>query len=108
MVQGYQNEVLKGGLSPLRASEILTELCALLGNVIDNITITEITYKKVLLDLYTEEEKANRAKIRAEITTEYREWQESRNTKELVVELIRGLKYLITAQKEEWGAGSHQ
>ena len=46
-------------------------------------------------------EAANRAKIRAEITPEYARKREARDTKELVVELVRSLKYFLRCKEDE-------
>jgi hypothetical protein len=47
------------------------------------------------------EDAANRAKIRAETSVEYLRKREARDTKELVVELVRSLKYFLRSKEEE-------
>lgn len=101
LIQDIQNELSKGNLMPERAAELLTQLAALLGNVNDRILECDLAYNKVLLFWLENEAKANRAKVHAECTPEYRARIEARNTKELTIEMIRSLKYLLKALEDE-------
>jgi hypothetical protein len=101
IIKGKQNEILKGNLLPQRASEILVELSALVGNLNDEITKRDMEYNKILLDYYDQETTANRAKIKAGTTPEYEAMRRARNTKDLAIELIRSLKYFLKAFEEE-------
>ena len=87
------------------ASEILMEISALLGNMSDAIIQADQKYNLRLLEELEKEEKANRAKIKAETSDEYIAKQQARNTKELATELIRSLKYFIRSREDDWGAG---
>lgn len=98
-----QGELSKGDLLPERAAELLTMLSAILGNINDEILKRDMEYNVVLLHFLDTEEKANRAKIRAEISPEFQAKTEARNTKELVIEMIRSLKYMLRAKEEEYG-----
>jgi len=104
---GYQNELLKKELLPERAAKILTEISALLGNINDKIVETEFEYSKELLRQLDNEQKANRAKIKAETTEQFLEKQKYRNIKELAIEMTRSLKFFLRAKGEEWGAGKN-
>lgn len=108
MVAEIQNEIAKGNLMPERASELLVQLAALLGNVNERILECDMSYNKVLLFWLENEAKANKAKIHAECTPEYRDKIEARNTKELTIELIRSLKYMLKAKEDEYRAGKYQ
>lgn len=102
LIKERQNEVLKSkDLMPARAAEILVELSALIGNCLDEIRNRDLEYNRVLLHFYQTEEKANRAKIRAESTQEYEAKREARDTKELVIEIIRSIKYFLRDKEEE-------
>ena len=101
LIGGIQQEVSKGDLMPERAAELLNQLSALIGNVNDQIMMTDAEYNKVLLHNLDNEKKANRAKIIAESSPEFMAKQQARNTKELVIEMQRSLKYYLTAKKEE-------
>jgi hypothetical protein len=90
-------------LLPDRAAEILAELSSLLGNINDEIRRRDVEYNRVLLACLESEEKANRAKIRAETTPEYIAKREARDTREVSIEMIRSLKYFLTAKKDEYG-----
>jgi hypothetical protein len=101
MIRVIQHEVRDGDVTPGRAADMLTTLTALLGNVNDEIREADMEYARVLLDHLGHDEAANRAKIRAETTEQYRRKREARDTKELTVELIRSLKFLLKAKSEE-------
>lgn len=88
-------------LLPSRAAELLTKLTALLGNCNDEIREADHAYAVVLLQFLESDEAANRAKIRAETSLQFVRKQEARNTKELVIELVRSLKYFLKAREEE-------
>ncbi len=102
MVRQIQVEVRDTpDLLPDRAAHLLAKLSSLIGNCNDEIRDADMAYASVLLSRLESEEKANRAKIRAETTEEYRRKREARDTKELATELIRSLKYLLRSKEEE-------
>lgn len=101
LVKGIQVEIRDSALQPTRAAELLAKLTALLGNVNDEIREADHYYAEVLLIYLNEDEAASRAKIRAETSQQYRRKREARDTKELVVEMIRSLKYVIKSNQEE-------
>lgn len=101
MISAFQREIRDSDLQPDRAAELLVKLTALLGNCNDEIRLADHAYSVVLLRFLEADEAANRAKIRAETSTEYLRRQEARSTKELVVELVRSLKYLLKSKEEE-------
>lgn len=101
LVTGIQHEVRTTELHPSRAAELLVQLTALIGNCNDEIRIADSDYADILLMALESSEKANRAKIRAETTPAYRRKREARDTKELVVELVRSLKYLLRSAEQE-------
>jgi len=107
-IQFYQGEILKGNLLPQRAAEMLTETAALLGNLADLITERDIAYNRVLLGYLESEKTANRAKIKADITQEYKEMKEARNTEKVAIELMRSLKYFLKSREEEYKSGKFQ
>lgn len=88
-------------LTPDRAAELVTEFSNLLGNINDEIRRTDIAYNRKLLECYNEAKTANLAKIMAETSTEYEEKRIVRDLKEVVIELMRSLKYLIKAYEDE-------
>ena len=101
MIHEMQTEVRDSDLLPGRAAELLTKLTALMGNTNDEIREADHAYAVVLLQFLAADEAANRAKIRAETTTQYLRKREARDTKELVIELVRSLKYFLRAKEEE-------
>lgn len=101
LVRDVQREVQKGELHPGRASELLLKATALMGNCSEEIRLADAAYAEVLLECLRSDEAANRAKIRAETTPQYLRKREARDTKELVVELARSLKYFLRSAEEE-------
>jgi hypothetical protein len=88
-------------LQPGRAADLLAKTTALIGNCNAEIRDAEFQYAQVLLGHLNADGPANRAKIRAETTPEFQRRQEARDTKELVVEMTRSLKYILRAAEEE-------
>jgi hypothetical protein len=101
MVRDFQREIRDTDLQPSRAAELLTKLTALLGNCFEEIREADHDYAVVLLQCLESEAKANRAKIRAETSPEYRRKREARDTRDLVQELIGSLKYLLRSAEAE-------
>lgn len=101
MVAAMQREIRDSDLQPDRAAELLTKLTALMGNCNDELREADQQYAICLLGHFEQEEVANRAKIRAEISPEYQRKRQARDTKELVMELVRSLKYFLKAKEEE-------
>lgn len=107
-IKTYQTEILKGNLLPERAAEILTEMSALLGNIVEEITVRDIAYNKILLKCFDEEKTANRATIKASIEPEYESMRTARNTEKIALEIIRSLKYFLKAKEEERQVSRYQ
>lgn len=107
-IANYQSEILAGNLLPERASEIMTELSALIGNILEEITTREIIYNKKLLEYLENEKTAVKAKIKAETSFEYENMRTAQNTEKVATELIRSLKYLLKAKSDEYQAGRYQ
>lgn len=109
LVKGYQREVQQtADLLPDRAAELLMQLTALMGNIADEIREADSEYAVTLLHFLDTEKKANRARIRAEISPEFRRKQEARDTEKLVTELTRSLKYFIRVKERELDAARYQ
>ena len=108
MIRQIQQEVRDTpDLLPSRAAELLTKLTALIGNCNDEIREADHAYAVVLLQYLDADEAANRAKIRAETSLPYVRKREARDTKELVVELARSLKYYLRGKTEELQLSRH-
>lgn len=95
-------------LMPDRAAELLNQLSALIGNVNDEIRDADMLYSAVLLGCLESEGKANRARIKAEMSLEYRRRREARDVKELCIELIRSLKFFLRCKADELQMARHQ
>lgn len=92
---------LRGGSTPIQAADWLAVLGALVGNVLTEIREAEADYNAVYASWLDKEEKANRAKIRAEQTVEYRRVREARDLMKQVEHQIATLKYLLRAHESE-------
>lgn len=101
LVREIQVEVRETHPTPTRASELLGKLTALIGNCNEVIRSADAAYAAVLLEHLETSKHASIARIKAETTEQYRWKREARDTKELVIELIRALKYQLRAAEEE-------
>lgn len=101
MVREAQREIRDTELQPERARVLLSKLSALIGNCNDAIRQADAAYADVLLAALDAGGKANQAKMRAETSPEYAMKREARDTKELVIELVRSLKYYLRSIEEE-------
>lgn len=109
MVRAAQAEIRDTeDLLPDRAAALLNLLSSLIGNVNDEIRQADAAYAVKLLDCLNSSEKANRAKILAETSPEYDRKRQARDTKELVLELARSLKYFLKAKSDELQLARHQ
>ena len=103
-----QREVRDTDLQPDRAAALLMQATSLIGNCNDEIREADVAYAQRLLVELRYSEKANRAKIQAEVSPEYQRKREARDTKELAIELIRALKYFLRGKAEERQYAGHQ
>ena len=103
-----QREVRDTDLQPDRGAALLMQASALIGNCNDEIRAADLAYAEHLLWQLDNNEKANRAKIRAEVSQEYQRKREARDTKELAIELIRALKYFMRGKADERQYAGHQ
>lgn len=108
LIKQWQTEIRNTDLQPDRAAELLMKLAALIGNCNDEIREADMAYATVLLQHLDSEEAANRAKIRAQTTPEYARSRQARDTKELVIELVRSLKFFLKAKEDEIRASRYQ
>jgi|GEM_PF-2434834 len=100
-IRGIQKELRDGALTPDLARESLVELTALMGNVNDEMRLADLDYKKLLLTMLRTHEKANRARIEAETTGEYSRAREAKDTRDLVIEMVRSCKAYLRSLDEE-------
>ena len=96
-----QKELRDGALTPDLTRESLVVLTALLGNVQDEQRVADHEYKLVLLGALQTHEKANRARIAAEVTPQFQRAKEAKDTANLVVEMIRSCRAYIRSLDEE-------
>ena len=101
MIGEVQAEVLAGDLTPIRAAELDMRLTALLGNCFEEIRESEAAYNQVYLGCLNSCEAANRAKIHAAITPEFKRWREAKDTHEFALQMIRSTRSYTRASAEE-------
>ncbi len=100
-VAEIQRAVRDEDLPPSRLRELSLELVGLYGNCNAEVTDAEIAYAHVLAACYGQEAKANRAKLRAETSDEYRRVRVARDTQRLVLEMTRTLRQALRSVDEE-------
>lgn len=100
MVEDYQKEA-RTDLLPMRASQILVELSSLLGNITNEISEAQIDFNQVLLSELDKDQTASKARIRAEVTEEYKRLITAKNTLLVAKEMIGGIKYYLRAAQED-------
>ena len=101
MVKAAQKELLAGDPTPERARALNAQLSALLGNCNEAIRVADAAYAVALLALFDVEQKANRAKLRGETTPEYQAKREARDTKDVLIEMVRTLRQNMRSLDEE-------
>ena len=100
-IKAIQKELRDGALTPDLTRESLVTLTALLGNVQDEQRAADHEYKLVLLGALQTHDKANRARIAAEVTPQFQRAREAKDTADLVVEMIRSCKAYLRSLDEE-------
>lgn len=100
-ISAIQKELRDGDVLPARAREMLMTLTSLYGNCLQEVTRAKAAYTAVLAQCLDEEKKANRAKIRAELSPEYEALQQASNAEALAEEMIRSLKVVLRSTEEE-------
>ncbi len=100
-IKAIQRDILAGPVTPEQSRQWLITLTALLGNVTDEQRLADHQYKLVLLGCLQSDEAANRARIRAEVTSEYQRAREAKDTADLVIEMIRSCKVFTRSLDEE-------
>lgn len=101
LVAEIEAEVRETELLPARAADLQNRLSALLGNVNRELTDADLAYKRVLLDSLSKHEKANRARIEAETSPEYRRFREAKDVKDTATEVIRSLRAFLRNAGDE-------
>jgi hypothetical protein len=101
MVKAIQAEVRSGNIAPLRAADLQAQLAALMGNIAEEQTEADCEYNDVYLTCLKAEEKANRAKIVAETSPQYKRKREARDTLKLAESMGTALRALVRAAQEE-------
>lgn len=100
-IRKIQGELRDGALTPDLTRESLVTLTALMGNVNDEQRAADHEYKLVLLSCLQSDEAANRARIRAEVTPQYQRAREAKDTRDLVIEMIRSCKAYLRSLDQE-------
>lgn len=100
-VRVIQRDLRDTAPTPEVVRRFLMTLTGLLGNVNQEQRDADMAYKLVLLKAYELEAHANRARIKAETSAEYLRSREAKDTRDLVVELIRSCKVYLRSLDEE-------
>lgn len=101
LVNAARNEVRDTEVTPERAAVIAAQLSALLGNIAAEIREADMAYNAVFARCLDEYEKANRAKVYAELSPEYLRKREAHDLHMVTVEMVRSLRKLQDTYREE-------
>lgn len=100
-IAAIHQQQLQGATTPMEAAQWLATLGALVGNVLVEIREAEAAYTIVYAKHLDAEGKANRAKIRAEMSPEYQRVRAARDLLKQVEHQMATLKYLVKAHETE-------
>jgi hypothetical protein len=100
-IAAIHQQQLRGATTPMEAAQWLATLGALVGNVLQEIREAEADYNTIYAGFLDSEQKANRAKVRAESTPEYWRLREARDTLKVVESMSASLKYVLKAHEAE-------
>jgi hypothetical protein len=100
-IASIHQQQLRGQTTPTEAAQWLATLGALVGNVLVEIREAEADFTAIYAKCLDEEGKANRAKIRAEMTPQWSRLREAKDTLKLVESMSASLKYLLKAHESE-------
>jgi len=108
IIDEKRNEIKKANnLYPQRASEIIVELSALIGNINDELLKRQMAFNEKKMFYLAKIKSVAKADVEAQCTEEYRQYQEAKGYRELITEMIRGLKYYLRAVEDEKSFSKH-
>ena len=109
MIDDYRNKIKDAtDLQGEEASRYIVELSSIMGNLNQHLLDTQMEYNKKKLELLGEIKSVAKATVSAETTEEYRAYQEAKGYKDVLVEMIRGLKLYVRAKGDEYGFSKYQ
>lgn len=101
-VKAIQKEMRSAiDLTPYRASELLNQATAILGNCNDEVRAADQDYRQILLHCLRNAEKANRATIEAQTSPQYARLQEARDITKLTEQMIITLRQFLRTKESE-------
>jgi hypothetical protein len=101
LVRAMQKELLSTDLQPETARTIMLRATSLMGNCLEELRDADIAFNDVLLKHLDGEKVANRARVRAETTEEYRRAREAKDTLTLVTKMGSNLKTYLSSLDTE-------
>ncbi|MCK9370811.1 hypothetical protein M0R04_12955 [Candidatus Dojkabacteria bacterium] len=103
LINEYRNKLVDASsLSPDVASRTLVELTALIGNLNEEILKRKIAFNDKKLAYMIEIKSVAKAQVMAETSPEYIAYEEVKMSLDLMKEMIRGLKYYLRSQEDEY------
>lgn len=101
IVTDIQTECRVTEVLPQRAAEMLTTLSAILGNLNQESRTADLAYDVKYLELFRIHDAANRAKLFANVTTEYARKREAKDTQEEAKQLVITLRQILRTHGDE-------
>jgi hypothetical protein len=101
IVDEIQIECRDTEVLPVRAAEMLTTLSAILGNLNQELREADLAYDVKYLELFRIHDAANRAKLFANVTTEYAKKRQAKDTLEEAKQLTITLRQVLRTHGDE-------
>jgi len=94
IIDEYREKIINSpDLQLMEASEYLTKLSALLGNINEEIRLRDRLYANKLLEIMNEGNSVAKAKVIAQTTDEYQNLELAKGYEHVTIEIVRSLKY---------------
>lgn len=90
---------------PLRAAEMLATVTAIMGNLNQELREADLAYDVKYLELFRIHEAANRARLFANVTSEYVRKREAKDTQEEAKQLVITLRQILRTHGDEMRLG---
>jgi len=101
LVKGIQTQLRDTSMTPELARTALVQLTALLGSIGDEVRISDVDYKKVLLKALQSGGAANRARIEAECSPEFLRYREAKDVQEQAKQMVVTCRAYLRSLDEE-------
>jgi hypothetical protein len=107
-LQAYQSRLINAStLQPDEAGRIIVELTSYMSNLNAKLLETQLAYNQKHLEIMEEVRSVAKSSLVAQTTQEWRDYQEVKGWIDVVREMIRGLKFYIRSNEDEYSLSKH-